>query len=58
MCLVHHDFFVQIAGFYVLRSKNVRSCNGKRTFLGRRTYVFGTKNVECSYQREAFQVYG
>ena len=58
MCLVHYDFFVQIAGFYVLRTKNVRFPLQGRTFLGRRTYVLGPKNVECSYLREAFQVYG
>ena len=34
--------------------ENVRFWDEERML----TYVFGTKNVECSYQREAFQVYG
>ena len=43
---------------YVLAMENVCFWNEERMFLERRTYVFGTKNVECSYQRGAFQVYG
>ena len=47
LCNPLHSLF-QITGFYVLRSKTVRSWYGNRMVLVRRTYGFGTETVKGS----------
>ena len=44
---------MQTNPFYVFRPKNVRFWFGNRMFLGRKPYVFDTKNIECIYLERA-----
>ena len=48
---------MQTVSFYGFRPKTVRSWFGNRTFLGRRTYGFGTENVKGKLLKTEFNLF-